>query len=330
MPDIIGPKNGMREVILSHEPKQEVFVNTITEDAPIIGNDILFMPASNNIVNKYEKARDVQGPKRVDLDAPLQLLSVVSDLLETKLFKIAGALELPQDRIEAATPQWVAQWMSRKLPIALQEGMANIEYSYLYDILLASCLATPGRTINANPSATGTGKYYTILGCAYDEGQNCGLYNPNRQNAMGGQQGAGNGDAAQQTFFRIQALWNGGLGKLSNGASGYSWDVSAMLGFQQANEKKERAIVNIDEEHFPTYLELIQFARSIKGNNARKHIYMSPAVADLIISKYSNTNSNNALITVDQEARLRIAGIPVTESDNFIDGEDAIPADAIA
>lgn len=329
MPDIIGPKNGMREVILSHEPKQEVFVNTITEDAPIIGNDILFMPASNNIVNKYEKARDVQGPKRVDLDAPLQLLSVVSDLLETKLFKIAGALELPQDRIEAATPQWVAQWMSRKLPIALQEGMANIEYSYLYDILLASCLATPGRTINANPSATGTG-YYTILGCAYDEGQNCGLYNPNRQNAMGGQQGAGNGDAAQQTFFRIQALWNGGLGKLSNGASGYSWDVSAMLGFQQANEKKERAIVNIDEDHFPTYLELIQFARSIKGNNARKHIYMSPAVADLIISKYSNTNSNNALITVDQEARLRIAGIPVTESDNFIDGEDAIPADAIA
>lgn len=103
-----------------------------------------------------------------------------------------------------------------------------------------------------------------------------------------------------------------------------------MLGFQQANEKKERAIVNIDEEHFPTYLELIQFARSIKGNNARKHIYMAPAVADLIISKYSNTNSNNALITVDQEARLRIAGIPVTESDNFIDGEDAIPAEAIA
>ena len=288
------------------------------------------MPASNNIINKYEKARDVQGPKRVDLDAPLQLLSVVSDLLETKLFKIAGLLELPQDRIEAATRGWVAQWMSRKLPIALQKGMANIEYSYLYDILLASCLATPGRTINANPNATGTGKYYTILGCAYDEGQNCGLYNPNRANPLGGQAGAGNGENQQQTFFRIQAMWNGGMGKLSNGASGYSWDVSAMLGFQQANEKKERAIVNIDEEHFPTYLQLVQFARSIKGNNARKHIYMAPAVADMIISKYSNTNSNNALITVDQNGRLRIVGIPVTESDNFIDGEDAIPAEAIA
>lgn len=330
MPDIIGPKNGMRDVILSHEPKQEVFVNTITEDSPIIGNDILFMPASNNIINKYEKAREVQGPKRVDLDAPLQLLSVVSDLLETKLFKIGGLLELPLDQIESATTGWMAQWMSRKLPIVLQKGMANIEYSYLYDILLASCLATPGRTINATPGATGTGKYYTILGCAYDEGQNCGLYNPNRQNPMGGQPGAGNGETTRQTFFRIQTLWNNGIGKLSNGASGYSWDVSAMLGFQQANEKKERAIVNIDPANFPTYEQLIQFARSIKGNNARKHIYMSPAVADIVISKYSNTNSNNSLITVDPTGRLRIVGIPVTESDNFIDGEDAIPADAIA
>lgn len=329
MPEIIGPKNGMRDVILSHEPKQEVFVNTITEDAPIVGNDVLFMPASNNIINKYEKARDVQGPKRVDLDAPLHLLSVASDLLETKLFKIAGALELPQDQIEAATPEWLATWMSRKLPIVLQEGMANIEYSYLYDILLASCLSAPGRTINADPSASGKG-YYSILGCAYDEGQNCGLYNANRANPMGGQVGAGDGETAQQTFFRIQALYNGGLGKLSNGASGYTWDISAMLGFQQANEKKERAIVNISPDKFPTYEELIQFARSIKGNNARKHIYMSPTVANIIISKYSNTNSNNSLITVDQTGRLRIVGIPVTESDNFIDGEEAIPAGAIA
>ena len=330
MAEITGPKNGMREVILAHEPKQNAFVNTITEDAPIVGNDIVFMPASHNIVNKYEKARETVGPKRVDLDAPLQLLSVLSDLKETKLFKIAGKLELPLDRIEAATPQWVAQWMARKLPIALQAGMANIEQSYLYDILLASCLENAGRTTNMNNAATGNG-FYSILGCAYDEGNNCGLYNPNRMNPQGGAQGAGDGEQGQSTFFRIQAKWNGGLGDLSNGASGYAWDVSAMLGFQQANERKEAAIVNIDEDHFPTYLQLIQFARKIKGQNIeRKHIFMSPAVADMVISKYSNTNSNNALITVGGDGSLRIAGIRVTESENFINGEDAIPASAIA
>jgi len=326
-------KNGMREVILSQEPKQAEFVNTITEDAPIVGNDVLFQAASNNIVNKYEKAREVVAPKRTDLDAPLQLLSLVSDLKETKLFKIAGLLELPQDQIEAATPQWVAQWMARKLPVILQAGMGNIEQSYLYDTLLANCLANAGRTINMNVAASGN-NYFSILGCCYDAGQNVGLYNANRTNPTGGAAGAGDGDTPQQTFFRMQAMWNGGLGKLSNGASGYSWDVSAMLGFQMANEKKFKAIVNIDESHFPTYQQLIEFARDIRGNNARKHIYMSRTIADKILSLYtraSGDNSFSSLIVVDQNGRIRICGIPVTESDNFLNGsEKAIPTSAIA
>lgn len=330
MPEIIGPKNGLREVLLSHEPKQPQLVNTITEDAPIVGGDVLFMPASHNIINKYEKAREVQGPKRVDLDAPLKLMNVVTDLKETKLFKIAGLLELPVDRIESATPEWMAQWMARKLPLTLQAGMADIERSYLYDILLASCLESPGRTKNMNASASGN-NYLSILGCVYDEGNNCGLYNANRANPMGGAAGAGNGEQQQSSFFRIDVKWNGGRGDLSNGASGYAWDVSAMLGFQQANEKKEAAIVNIDEDHFPTYLDLIEFARKLRGQNvARKHIFMSPTTAGIIISKYSNTNSNNSLITVGPDGRLRILGIPVTESENFITDEEAIPAGNIA
>lgn len=330
MPEIIGPKNGLRDVILAHEPKQQQLVNTITENAPIIGNDILFMPASHNIINKYEKAREVQGPKRVDLDAPLKLMNIVTDLKETKLFKIAGLLELPEDRIEAATEDWVAQWMARKLPIILQAGMSDIERSYLYDSLLATCLESPGRTINMNNAASGA-NYFSIMGCVYDEGQNCGLYNPNRTNAQGGAAGAGNGEQQQSTFFRMNVKWGGGRGDLSNGATGFAWDVSAMLGYQHANEKKLAAIVNIDEDHFPTYKQIIEFARMLKGQNVvRKHIYMPPTVSNIIISKYSNTDSNNSLITVGPDGRLRILGIAVTESENFVSGEDAIPAGKIA
>ena len=326
-------KNGLREVIMDQEPKQEQLVNTITEDAPIIGGDVLFQAASNNIVNKYEKARDVVAPKRTDLDAPLELLSIVTDLKETKLFKIAGKLELPEDQIEAANAGWVSRWMARKLPIILQAGMCNIEQSYLYDILLASCLENPGRVKNMNESASGN-NYFSILGCAYDMGQNVGLYNANRTNPQGGEAGAGEDGGASRTFFRIKAKWNGGLGDLSNGASGYAWDVSAMLGFQQANERKMAAIVNIDEDHFPSYAELIAFARSIRGGNTRKHIFMSRSVADIILSKdprNSGEDSTAQLITVDQNARIRICGVPVTESDNFLDGsEPAIPKKAIA
>ena len=93
-------KNNMYEVAVALAPKQSQLIDYLVEDAVIV-KEIPFQAATHGIKNVFERVKDVTGPTLVDLDAPLPLVTALTELGETPLFKIGGKLEIGKDKAEA-------------------------------------------------------------------------------------------------------------------------------------------------------------------------------------------------------------------------------------
>lgn len=312
-------KNSMYEVAVALAKKQTTQIDTFSEDAVLVSREIPFQAATHGIKNVFERVKDVTAPAIVDLDSPMPLVTAVTELGETPLFKIGGTIEMPKDKVEAMGGK--TAYLASKLPAILKLAGAQLDKAVYYDVLLRKALQF-GKVINAKSSATASQKqYYSLVAIHWANGENVGLYNNNRDN---GQEG---------TFFAQNPLWGGNLGKLSDGATGWAVDLTAMLGFQIENHKYIDAIVNIDADNLPSYEQLISIPNRIRGNANNSRIYANPTLIDLISAKYSRASgegSYSSLITVDADGNVRIKGIPVIGDYNILEGtEPGIPANQI-
>lgn len=310
-------KNSMYEVAVGLAKKQTMLIDYFSEDAVLTAQEIPMQAATHGLKNVFEKVKDVKGPKIVDLDAPMPLITAVTELGETPLFKIGGTIELPKDKVEAMGGK--NRYLSSKIPSILRLAGAQLDAAVYYDVLLRKAIEF-GKVINADPSATASKKqYFSLVAVHWADGVNTGLFNDNRDN--NGQNGS---------FFEQVALWNGGLGRLSDGATGWAVDLTAMLGFQIENPKFITAIVNIDADHLPSYDTLIGISNRIRGNASNSRVYANPVLIDMIAGQYSRSggdSSYSSLITVDSDGNVRIKGIPVVADYNILEGEEpGIPA----
>ena len=201
-------KNNMYEVAVALAPKQTQLIDALTEEA-VITREIPFQAATHGLKNVFERVKDVKGPTVVDLDAPLPLVTAMTELGETPLFKIGGTLEVGKDKAEAMGGKQA--YLRRKLPAILRLAGSSLDKAIYYDVLLRKALEFK-KAISATKSVTDTSekKYFSMVAVHWREGDNCGLYNNNREN--GAQEGA---------FFTSDLLWGGDLGKLSGGETGW-------------------------------------------------------------------------------------------------------------
>lgn len=314
-------KNNMYEVAVALAPKQQKLIDSLTEEAVII-KEMPFQAATHGIKNVFERVKDVKGPTIVDLDSPLPLVTALTELGETPLFKIGGTLEMGKDKVEAMKGK--EEYLRRKLPAILRMAGSSLDKAMYYDVFIKKAIEFK-KAVSATASVSNAEekKYFSLAAVHWADGENCGLFNDNRQN--GTQEGA---------FFAQDPLWGGNLGKLSSGETGWAVDITAMLGIQIENPKYIKAIVNITEENFPTYEELVGLSNAIRGNAANSRIYASPILIDMIASKYSRVsrdNSYSSLITLDTDGNVRIKGIPMVGSFNILDGtEPGILTSALA
>ena len=72
----------LHEIAVKHAKKQTGMVDSLTEEAPILGH-VKWKAASHGLWNVAEKLTDIEGPAFVAPDAPLPQLSVSSDLVTT-------------------------------------------------------------------------------------------------------------------------------------------------------------------------------------------------------------------------------------------------------
>lgn len=311
-------KNNMYEVAVALAPKQTQLIDYLTEDA-VITREIPFQSATHGIKNVFEKVKDVKGPTLVDLDAPLPMVTAITELGSTPLFKLGGTLEMGKDKVEALGGK--EAYLRSKLPPILRLAGSSLDKSIYYDVLLKKAIEYKKATaVVSSPSGS---NYFSIVAIRWAAGETCGLYNNNRQNG-----------SAEGAFFTQDTLWGGNLGRLSNGETGWATDITAMIGVQIENPKYVKAFVNIDESHLPTYQQLIGIANEIRGNVSNSRIYMNPSLIDLIAANYSRAageSSYSSLIVVDTDGNMRIKGIPVVGDYNILNGtEDGFNASDLA
>lgn len=324
-------KNSMYEVAIGLAKTQTELIDSFTEDAVLTSREIPFQASTHGIKNVFEKVKEVKGPKIVDLDAPMPLITAVTELGETPLFKIGGTMELPKDLVEtvgngsnsggsnssgsnSGGGSALNKYLRRKIPLILKEAGRQLDVLTYYDVLLGTAIKNK-RVINKNSSASASQKqYFSLVAVHWSRGEVCGLYNDNRDNK--GQNGS---------FFQQTPLWGGSVGRLTDGATGWAIDLTAMLGYQIAKPEYLKAFVNIDETNLPTYEELIGIANAIRGNGANSRIYANPNLIDMIAAKYTRAageNSYSSLITVDTNGDIRIKGIPVIGDWNILSGDE--------
>lgn len=306
-------KNNMYEVAVALAPKQSQLIDYLVEDAVIV-KEIPFQAATHGIKNVFERVKDVTGPTLVDLDAPLPLVTALTELGETPLFKIGGKLEIGKDKAEAMHGK--EEYLRNRLPAILKLAGASLDKAIYYDVMLKRAMEMK-RVKSCTTSVTDTSekKYYSMVAIRWSAGENCGLYNNNRTNG-----------SAEGSFFTMDNLWGGQLGTLSGGETGWAIDVTSMIGLQIENPKYIMGFVNITEDNLPSYADLIGIANGVRGNGANARIYASPELADILASKYSRAagdNSFSSLVTVDTDGNVRIKGIPVVGDYNILAGTEA-------
>jgi hypothetical protein len=301
--------NTFHEMAIKNAPKQQLIVDALLEEAPILAN-LPMVPSSNGLSNVYEELVAVTGADITAFDAALGTMSVDSKLKYTSLSSIAGEIEVGEDK--ALQLGGADAYFASKLPPVLKKTGNDVEKTILYNNLRAYASAQ-GKLVDAG----GTGSTnYTILFVKWSLGEMCGVYDP---------KGFGNGKV-----FDLLKLNGGQVYKNASNILSYGMRIKSYIGMQMANPRYIAGIVNCDivnddftgTRTFPTETMIDDAIEEARLEESMSAIICHPKVATYL-ARYKAARMS--MMPGDNNVNRMFSfwnGIPVMTSRNMLAGTE--------
>jgi len=304
-------KNLFREVAIKDAPKQEVMVDSITEESPIL--DMLPMQAaSNGLHNLYEDLKDIEGAKVVNLDEALPDIGADGEVKQIDLSVLGGSQEVGEDK--AGKMGGPAAYFAGKMPAILSETGSNVETSLIYNSILPYAKEN-GRMQDAG--GTNDGNMFSMCCVKWVPGETTGLYDPS---------GFGNGK-----LFDVAPLNGGNIYKDKDGVIVYGQRIKTYLGVQLVNPRNVSAIANIDlvidtesatgYTALPTEAQIDTMITEARGNPANTFLYMHQKVKNALNGYKGSALETNVMDTDYNRTFDMWNGFRIITSYNFSENE---------
>lgn len=298
------------EIAVKHAKKQPELVDAITEDAPAL-QKFLWHPSSHGLWNLAQKITSVTGAGFVPMNAPLQEMSVTSDLKKVDLSIMGGIFEVPE--VTAIEYGGKDKYLADNLDIIYRDSGQSAEKAILYNKIKAAAI-TYDCLVRAQP-ANSAGQTYSVLCLRMRKGEHGGLYDP----AM----------FKQGTLLETVPIHGGFVYRSTSenpklkGVLVYGWRSMGFFGWQNMVENAAAAIVNIDEAHPITAAHmdaLLQKARRRKGGTTL--IVAHPNLEGMI-----NAIKRNYLRLSNADKNIQSnldawEGIPIIYTENMLEGTE--------
>ncbi len=300
--------NSWYDVSVERAPKQKVLVDPFAADAPLF-REMPVEAASAQMKNVYEKIKEIEIPQVVDLDAPLPIANMKSEIGESSLFKIGASIVMPVDKIRLMGGK--EAFLAKRLPKILRETGKALDREIFENHLKAAAI-NAGKFTKVNASATGN-TTSTIVAVKWVPGETTGLYDPSTM-------GAGK-------VFETTWMWDGSVGKLPSGETGWLLDIAGYFGVQVANPNYVAALVNIDANNLPSADQLLQLITDVQGYPSDTRLYAPRNLVMKLVSKFAAKNGSDYSDVIRYEnGTLIVDGVPFIGDYNFkYNTETAVP-----
>ena len=249
----------LKEIAVSLAQKQAHFVNSLTEESPILDN-MRFEPSTHGLWNAYEEVCAINGAGFVDINQPLPEMNVNSDLKKIDLSILGGEIFLPEDKGNIIG---VAEYFGKKMSVLLKQAGQVAEKKIIYDNFIPYAVQN-GKAVSAGAEAN----CYSMVAVRFIEGEVTGLYSAKNINSDG--------------LLDIKNINGGALYKNANGVLGYGVRLKGYIGVQLANPDAVSAIVNINADDVPTAEQIDNMLIDAKATPASTFIFCHPKVLSML------------------------------------------------
>jgi len=294
--------NTLKEIAIGLSRKQEHYVNSLTEDSPILDN-MRFEESTHGLWNAYEEVARIEGAGFVDVNQPLPEMEVDSNLKKIDLSILGGEIFLPEDK---GSVMGVGEYFSKKVPVLLKHAGQTAEKKIIYDNFIPYSVSN-GKAV----SAGGQENCYSMVAVRYVDGEVTGLYS--RQNI------------GRFGLLNSTPINGGALYKNANGVLGYGLRLKGYIGMQLANPDAVASIVNITPDNIPTAEQIDNMLVDAKATPCSTFIYCHPKVLSML-NKYKGNVLQTSTLDFDvNRSFMAWNGIRFITSYNFLNGsEDAV------
>lgn len=292
----------LKEVAVMLSKKQEHYVNSLTEESPILDN-MRFEASTHGLWNAYEEVASINGAGFVDINQPLPEMEVDSNLKKIDLSILGGEIFLPEDK---GSVIGVGQYFSKKVPVLLKHAGQTAEKKIIYDNFIPYAVSN-GKAI----SAGGSENCYSMVAVRYVDGEVTGLYSSKNINRFG---------ILDSTPINAGALY-----KNADGVLGYGLRLKGYIGMQLANPNAVAAIVNITADNIPTAEQIDNMLVDAKATPGSTFIYCHPKVLSMLNKYKGNVLQASSLDFDVNRSFMAWNGISFITSYNFNNGtEEAV------
>ncbi|MBP5698379.1 MAG: hypothetical protein J6W96_02485 [Alphaproteobacteria bacterium] len=289
----------LKEIAVSLAQKQQHFVNSLTEESPILDN-MRFEPSTHGLWNAYEEVSQINGAGFVDINQPLPEMAVNSDLKKVDLSILGGEILLPEDK---GAIIGVSEYFGKKMNVLLKQAGQVAEKKIIYDNFLPYAVQN-GKAVSAGASAN----CYSMVAVRFVEGEVTGLYSAKNINNAG--------------LLDVKQINGGALYKNASGVLGYGVRLKGYIGVQLANPDAVSAIVNITSDHVPTAAQIDNMLVDAKATPASTFIFCHPKVLSMLNSYKGNILQTTAGDWNVNRSFMAWNGIRFVTSYNFDNGTE--------
>ena len=292
----------LKEIAVNLSLKQEHYVNSLTEESPILDN-MRFEPSTHGLWNAYEEVAKIDGAGFVDINQPLPEMEVDSNLKKIDLSILGGEIFLPEDKGNVIG---VGEYFSKKVPVLLKHAGQTAEKKIIYDNFIPYAIAN-GKAVSAGANEN----CYSMVAVRFIDGEVTGLFSAKNIGRFG--------------LLDSRPINNGALYKNADGVLGYGVRLKGYIGMQLANPDAVASIVNINQDNVPTAEQIDNMLVDAKATPSSTFIFCHPKVLSML-NKYKGNILHSSSIDFDvNRSFMAWNGIRFITSYNFLNGcEDAV------
>ncbi len=292
----------LKEIAVMLSKKQEHYVNSLTEESPILDN-MRFEPSTHGLWNAYEEVAKIDGAGFVDINQPLPEMEVDSNLKKIDLSILGGEIFLPEDK---GSVVGVSEYFGKKVPVLLKHAGQTAEKKIIYDNFIPYAINN-GKVQNSGAEEN----CYSMVAVRFIDGEVTGLFSQNNISRFG--------------LLDSRPINGGALYKNQDGVLGYGLRLKGYIGMQLANKDAVSAIVNINQNNIPTADQIDNMLVDAKATPGSTFIFCHPKVLSMLNQYKGNILQTSSYDFDVNRSFLAWNGIRFVTSYNFKNGtEEAV------
>ncbi len=292
----------LKEIAVSLSKKQEHYVDSLTEESPILDN-MRFEPSTHGLWNAYEEVARIEGAGFVDINQPLPEMEVDSNLKKIDLSILGGEIFLPEDK---GSVIGVSEYFGKKVPVLLKHAGQTAEKKIIYDNFIPYAVNN-GKAQNSGAEEN----CYSMVAVRFIDGEVTGLYSQSNINRFG--------------LLDSRPINGGALYKNHDGVLGYGLRLKGYIGMQLANKDAVSAIVNINQNNIPTADQIDNMLVDAKATPGSTFIFCHPKVLSMLNQYKGNILQASSYDFDVNRSFMAWNGIRFITSYNFKNGtEEAV------